>query len=99
MSESQLKPVGIVATARPTNYPPKSRRATPSVLATIWSLLLEWSQRQRERQQLSRMSSRDFGDLAIPSNLIRGEARRWPWQKPLSHWTAIRAGRTRSDYR
>ena len=51
--------------------------------------LLRCQERGRLRRELARMCARDFGDLAVPQNLITEELRRWPWQEPSPQWEAI----------
>ena len=52
-----------------------------SVWVVIARLLRTWQRRELQRRELSVLSSRDFGDLAVPQSLINEEIRRWPWQK------------------
>jgi uncharacterized protein YjiS (DUF1127 family) len=68
---------------------------TPAVLRFAMPLrrwVEVWRERARYRWELSQMSARDFGDLPVPSSLMREEVRRWPWQKPSSQWRAVRDG-------
>lgn len=45
------------------------------------SLIRTWWERERLRRELSAMSPRDFGDVAVPPGAIKNEVGRWPWQK------------------
>jgi uncharacterized protein YjiS (DUF1127 family) len=49
----------------------------------------KWRERERERRELAMMSSRDFGDLAVPPGLVREELRRWPGQVWSQGWNAL----------
>ncbi len=51
--------------------------------------LSEWRERARERRDLSRMTARDFGDIAVAPALIAYERRRWPWRRWSDAWSAI----------
>ena len=66
--------------------------AQPRVLsawAAIARLLRTWRMRELQRRELSTMSPRDFGDLAVPQSLAKEEIRRWPWQKSSPQWSQI----------
>jgi uncharacterized protein YjiS (DUF1127 family) len=60
-----------------------------SVWVAITRLLRTWRMRELQRRELSRMSPRDFGDLAVPRSLAKEEIRRWPWQKSSPQWSQI----------
>lgn len=64
-------------------------RAWPAVVQ-LWRT---WRERELQRRELSTMSPRDFGDLAVPPSLLKEELRRWPWQKPSQQWSQIKANR------
>jgi uncharacterized protein YjiS (DUF1127 family) len=72
-----------------------------SRLAEIWTafirLLCQWRKRQKLRRELSLMSPRDFGDLAVPPSLVRDELRRWPWQDQSREWGQLAPRRRRAD--
>jgi hypothetical protein len=40
------------------------------------------------------MSARDIRDLAIPSDIVVDECRRWPWQSMSDGWDALAATRS-----
>ena len=52
----------------------------PRQVVRLLSLLVRWRERERHRRELTTMSVRDFGDIAVPPGLIREEQARWPWQ-------------------
>jgi uncharacterized protein YjiS (DUF1127 family) len=60
-----------------------------SAWAAIARLLRTWRMRELQRRELSTMSPRDFGDLAVPQSLAKEEIRRWPWQKSSPQWSQI----------
>ena len=60
-----------------------------SVWVVIARLLRTWQRRELQRRELSVLSSRDFGDLAVPQSLINEEIRRWPWQKWSQQWSQV----------
>jgi uncharacterized protein YjiS (DUF1127 family) len=64
-----------------------------SPIASVWVViartLRRWQRRELQRRELSRLSSRDFGDLAVPRSLINEEARRWPWRKWSQQWSHV----------
>lgn len=64
-----------------------------SRIASVWvviaRLLRTWQRRELQRRELSRLSSRDFGDLAVPRSLINEEIRRWPWRKWSQQWSHV----------
>jgi uncharacterized protein YjiS (DUF1127 family) len=60
-----------------------------SVWVVIARLLRTWQGRELQRRELSVLSSRDFGDLAVPQSLINEEIRRWPWQKWSQQWSQV----------
>jgi uncharacterized protein YjiS (DUF1127 family) len=72
---------------------------TPSHLFKAWAafvgLLCQWRKQQRLRRELSLMSPRDFGDLAVPPSLVRDELRRWPWQPRSAEWGELAPHRRR----
>jgi uncharacterized protein YjiS (DUF1127 family) len=45
----------------------------PRPAVSFLRLLATWRERERHRRELSRMSVRDFGDIAVPPSLIREE--------------------------
>jgi uncharacterized protein YjiS (DUF1127 family) len=51
--------------------------------------LRQWRQRSRERRELSQLTPRDFGDLALPPSLLANELGRWPWQRWNAQWGAV----------
>lgn len=57
--------------------------------AAILRTLRQWRERERQRREMSMLTERDFGDLALPPSLVRDELRRWPWQKPSPQWAEI----------
>jgi uncharacterized protein YjiS (DUF1127 family) len=61
--------------------------------AAIARLLHSWQVRELRRRELSTMSSRDFGDLAVPRSLAKDEINRWPWQKSSPQWSQITSKR------
>jgi uncharacterized protein YjiS (DUF1127 family) len=74
--------------------PDNTREATARSLLTRWlcaiaRLLRTWRRRELQRRELSRLSSRDFGDLAVPQSLINEEIRRWPWRKWSQQWSQV----------
>jgi uncharacterized protein YjiS (DUF1127 family) len=75
-------------------------RRTPPYLsaarAAVVGLLRDWRKQQRLRRELSLMSPRDFGDLAVPPSLVRDELRRWPWQRQSVEWGELAPRRQRS---
>ena len=64
-----------------------------SRIASAWvmiaRLLRTWKRRELQRRELSVLSSRDFGDLAVPQSLISEEIRCWPWQKWSHQWSQV----------
>ena len=52
-------------------------------------LLRNWWRRELQRRELSMLSPRDFGDLAVPGSLVTEEIRRWPWQKSSQQWGQV----------
>jgi uncharacterized protein YjiS (DUF1127 family) len=58
-----------------------------SVWVVIARLLRTWQGRELQRRELSVLSSRDFGDLAVPQSLINEEIRRWPGRNGPSPFT------------
>jgi uncharacterized protein YjiS (DUF1127 family) len=60
-----------------------------SVWVVIARLLRTWQRRELQRRELSVLSSRDFGDLAVPQSLINEEIHRWPWQKWSQQWSQV----------
>ena len=66
---------------------------TISRVASAWvviaRLLRTLRRRELQRRELSVLSSRDFGDLAVPQSLINEEIRRWPWQKWSQQWSQV----------
>ena|SRR5690348_7069208 len=52
-------------------------------------LLRNWWRRELQRRELSMLSPRDFGDLAVPQSLVAEEIRRWPWQNSSQQWGQI----------
>ena len=74
--------------------PGNTREATvrsriASACVVIARLLRTWRRRELQRRELSVLSSRDFGDLAVPQSLITEEIRRWPWQKWSQQWSQV----------
>ena len=65
------------------------RSRIASAWVVIARLLRTWRRRELERRELSVLSSRDFGDLAVPQSLINEEIRRWPWQKWSQQWSQV----------
>lgn len=61
----------------------------PRQVARLLRLLVRWRERERHRRELTTMSVRDFGDIAVPPGLMREEQARWPWQAMSSGWTAL----------
>jgi uncharacterized protein YjiS (DUF1127 family) len=79
------------APAKTTNATAQSR--VLSAWAAIARLLRTWRMRELQRRELSTMSPRDFGDLAVPRSLAKDEIRRWPWQKSSPQWSQITSKR------
>jgi uncharacterized protein YjiS (DUF1127 family) len=52
-------------------------------------LLRMWWRRELQRRELSMLSPRDFGDLAVPQSLVTEEIRRWPWQQSSQQWGQV----------
>ena len=82
------------AAAVELHAPSKTTNATAqlrvlSAWAAIARLLRAWRMRELQRRELSTMSPRDFGDLAVPGSLAKDEIRRWPWQKSSPQWSQI----------
>ena len=72
--------------------PAETAKATARSLgawAAVVRLLRSWRDRELQRRELSTMSARDFGDLAVPRSLASEEMRRWPWQKSSEQWSQI----------
>lgn len=65
------------------------------VPSTIRLIFVRWYERMAERREIARMSARDMRDLAIPSDMVKDECHRWPWQSMSDGWDALAA--TRSD--
>jgi uncharacterized protein YjiS (DUF1127 family) len=65
------------------------------VLSTIRLIFVRWYECMAERREIARMSARDIRDLAIPSDIVVDECRRWPWQSVSDGWDAL--ADTRSD--
>ena len=87
---SAISKAAAVEWRRPGN----TREATVrSRIASAWvviaRLLRTWRRRELQRRELSRLSSRDFGDLAVPRSLINEEIRRWPWRKWSQQWSHV----------
>lgn len=78
--ERRASPNSIDATAR--------SRASSAWMAVV-RLLRTWWRRELQRRELSMLSPRDFGDLAVPQSLVSEETRRWPWQKPSQQWSQV----------
>jgi uncharacterized protein YjiS (DUF1127 family) len=70
-----------------------TRRNNSSLLCVF----RRWHRREQQRRELAMMSGRDFGDLPVPTGLIRQEQRRWPWQPWTQGWRAIREDRNAED--
>ena len=66
-----------------------TRSRGTSAWMAIAQLLRTWWKRELQRRELSLLSPRDFGDLAVPRSLISEEIRRWPWQKPSQQWSQV----------
>jgi uncharacterized protein YjiS (DUF1127 family) len=66
-----------------------ARARTLPLFAAILDTLRQWRERSRERRELSQLTARDFGDLAVPPSLLANETGRWPWQKPSLGWGAV----------
>ena len=47
----------------------------PRQVVRLLRLLVRWRERERHRRELTTMSVRDFGDIAVPPGLIREEQR------------------------
>ena len=64
-----------------------------SLVTTAWmpiaQLLRGWWRRELQRRELSILSPRDFGDLAVPQSLVTEEIRQWPWQKSSQQWGQV----------
>lgn len=58
-------------------------------VARLPRLLTRWRERERHRRELATMAARDFGDIAVPTGLIREELARWPWQTMSPGWAAL----------
>ena len=58
-------------------------------VARLLHLLSRWRERERLRRELATMAARDFGDVAVPTGLIREELARWPWQTMSPRWAAL----------
>lgn len=77
----------VAATVAPAQWhaPPAAvRAALARVCAAAMAaarLIHTWWEREQLRRELSAMSPRDFGDVAVPPGAIKDEVRRWPWQK------------------
>jgi holin-like protein len=50
-----------------------------------------WSERERQRRDLSMLSQRDFADLGVPRMLAVEEVRKWPWQQWHPQWQELEA--------
>jgi uncharacterized protein YjiS (DUF1127 family) len=90
LERSAISKAAAVEWRRPGN----TREATVrSRIAGAWvviaRLLRTWRRRELQRRELSVLSSRDFGDLAVPQSLINEEIRRWPWQKWSQQWSQV----------
>jgi uncharacterized protein YjiS (DUF1127 family) len=90
LERSAISKAAAVEWRRPGN----TREATVrSRIASAWvliaRLLRTWRRRELQRRELSVLSSRDFGDLAVPQSLINEEIRRWPWQKWSQQWSQV----------
>lgn len=66
-----------------------ARSRVTSAWMAIAQLLRTWWRRELQRRELSTLSPRDFGDLAVPQSLVSEEIRRWPWQKPSRQWSQV----------
>jgi uncharacterized protein YjiS (DUF1127 family) len=66
-----------------------ARSRVTSAWMAIAQLLRTWWRRELQRRELSMLSPRDFGDLAVPQSLVSEEIRRWPWQKPSQQWSQV----------
>jgi len=40
-----------------------------------------WRERHRQRQELALLTDRELLDAGVPRDLVRHEARKWPWQR------------------
>jgi hypothetical protein len=65
------------------------------VFSTIRLIFARCYERMAERREVARMSARDMRDLAIPSDIVKDECHRWPWQSMSDGWDVLAA--TRSD--
>ena len=63
------------------------------VLSTIRLIFARWHERMAERRDIDRMSARGMRDLAIPSDIVEDECRRWPWQTMSDGRDALAASR------
>jgi hypothetical protein len=63
-------------------------------LSTLRLIFAQWSERVAERREIAKMSARDMRDLAIPSDIVVDECRRWPWQSMSDGWDALAATRS-----
>lgn len=62
-------------------------------LSTLRLIFPQWSERMEERREIAKMSARDMRGLAIPSDIVKEERRRWPWQSMSDRWDTLAASR------
>jgi uncharacterized protein YjiS (DUF1127 family) len=66
-----------------------AQSCAPSARAAVAQLLRRWWSRELQRRELSMLSPRDFGDLAVPQSLVKEEVIRWPWQPWSKQWSQV----------
>jgi anti-sigma factor ChrR (cupin superfamily) len=101
LAERESNDATVAAVASVLDMPfdrqePEAAAARKGLLGHLLRWLHDRVQAERQRRELTQMGGRDFGDLTIPSSLIRDELRRWPWQKSSPQWdevTVTRRGR------
>jgi len=92
---SPLNTVRFSQAARHAERTTRRERAPPTqavrrFLIELRRLLRGWRDRTRQRRELARLHSRDFGALPVPDNLLAEESRKWPWQRFSPQWAEIR---------
>jgi uncharacterized protein YjiS (DUF1127 family) len=89
MSPSRVRVSAVAAVSWPAAAEPRGQARTPRPLAAMAGALRRWREHARLRRELSQMSARDFGDLAVPPSLLADERRRGPWQRPSPQWRTV----------
>ena len=94
-AQTSLPYPGDGPSAPPLLQNSRARLGSSGLVAAGLRQIAKWRERERERCELAMMSTRDFGDLAVPPGLVREELRRRPWQAWSQGWNALAAASKR----